>query len=242
MAYPPTLPPATRVNTTPSFDNHPSDHNALVNALASIIAELGSNPSGASADLTALLATMTPIGAITAFAGSAVPTNWMMCDGSPLSRATNSALFGVIGTTYGAPDGLTFNLPNLVGRFPMGGTALNTTGGTRDNSIPPHNHNMDHEHSFDPASAAVTGGFGVQGEPSGWLTGGADPPGILFSNTAGVARSPAGWFSKALATDAAGGTTTGNTKPTTDLANGNVPVADANLPPYIILRYIIKAA
>ncbi|MET0578005.1 MAG: hypothetical protein ABW122_05060 [Ilumatobacteraceae bacterium] len=46
MAYPPTIPPATRVNATPQVDNHPSDHNTISTALTDIINELGANPSG----------------------------------------------------------------------------------------------------------------------------------------------------------------------------------------------------
>jgi hypothetical protein len=46
MAYPPTVPPANRSNTTPQADNHPSDHNGISSALSAIVNELGSNPSG----------------------------------------------------------------------------------------------------------------------------------------------------------------------------------------------------
>lgn len=45
MAYPPSLPPNSRVNADPQFNNHPSDHNKIANALADIIIELGANPS-----------------------------------------------------------------------------------------------------------------------------------------------------------------------------------------------------
>jgi hypothetical protein len=47
MAYPPTIPPNNRTNTTPQADNHPSDHNQISRALSDIVNELGSNPSGA---------------------------------------------------------------------------------------------------------------------------------------------------------------------------------------------------
>jgi hypothetical protein len=43
----------------------------------------------------------------------AVAPPWMTCQGQLISRSTYAALFGVIGTTYGAGDGTsTFNLPN----------------------------------------------------------------------------------------------------------------------------------
>lgn len=58
MAYPPQLPPATRTDSTISAGNHAQDHNKIVAALADFIAELGGNPSGAYATLTARLADM----------------------------------------------------------------------------------------------------------------------------------------------------------------------------------------
>jgi microcystin-dependent protein len=78
-----------------------------------------------------------PIGSVTAFAGSAAPSGWLMCGGQTVSRTQFSGLFLTIGTTYGAGDGsTTFALPDLRGRTiagedDMGGTAANrlTTGG-----------------------------------------------------------------------------------------------------------------
>lgn len=91
-----------------------------------------------------------PIGAITSYAGSTAPTNWLICDGRAISRVTYSDLFNAIGTTYGAGDGsTTFNLPNLKGRVITGLDSSQTefdtlgeTGGEKkhlltDNEIPP---------------------------------------------------------------------------------------------------------
>lgn len=62
-----------------------------------------------------------PAGAVTAFAMSTVPTGWLECDGSAISRTTYLALFRAIGTTYGAGDGsTTFNVPDLRGIFIRG--------------------------------------------------------------------------------------------------------------------------
>lgn len=64
-----------------------------------------------------------PTGTVLAFAGSTVPANYLLCDGSAVSRSTYADLFNVIGTTYGAGDGYsTFKLPNLVNRFVEGGS------------------------------------------------------------------------------------------------------------------------
>ncbi len=65
-----------------------------------------------------------PIGSITAFAGSPenFPANYRLCDGSAVSRTDPAftALFNVIGTSWGG-DGVThFNLPDLRGMFLRG--------------------------------------------------------------------------------------------------------------------------
>lgn len=55
-----------------------------------------------------------PIGAIIQFGSTTIPTNWLACDGSAVSRTTYQDLFNTIGITYGQGDGFTtFNLPNL---------------------------------------------------------------------------------------------------------------------------------
>jgi microcystin-dependent protein len=62
-----------------------------------------------------------PSGSITMYGGSSAPTDWLLCGGAAVSRSTYSALFSVIGTTYGAGDGSsTFNLPDFGGKGPMG--------------------------------------------------------------------------------------------------------------------------
>lgn len=59
------------------------------------------------------------VGSIIAYAGTTIPSGYLLCDGSAISRTTYSALFSAIGTTYGAGDGnSTFNLPYLTnGKF-----------------------------------------------------------------------------------------------------------------------------
>lgn len=56
-----------------------------------------------------------PTGTIMPYGGSTAPDGYLLCDGSAVSRTTYSALYAVIGTTYGSGDGnSTFNLPNLL--------------------------------------------------------------------------------------------------------------------------------
>ena len=53
------------------------------------------------------------------FAGSFAPRGWAFCDGQLLPIAQNTALFSLIGTTYGGDGRTTTALPNLRGRAPM---------------------------------------------------------------------------------------------------------------------------
>ena len=73
-----------------------------------------------------------PTGTVSAFAGSAAPTGYALCDGSPVNRTAQAALFSVIGTTYGIGDGsTTFNLPDLRGRV-VAGLGESLLGATAD--------------------------------------------------------------------------------------------------------------
>jgi len=103
-----------------------------------------------------------PVGTLTAFAGSAAPTGWLLCDGSAVSRTTYADLFAVIGTTYGTGDGTTtFNLPNTTGRNIIGkassGTfaSLNATSGAETHTLTTAQM-PSHTHDVDPASYSST--------------------------------------------------------------------------------------
>lgn len=77
-------------------------------------------------------ATLLPPGMMMLYGAASPPTGWLACDGSAVSRTTYSALFAIIGTTFGAGDGsTTFNLPDLRGRTPIGsGTGSGLTART----------------------------------------------------------------------------------------------------------------
>jgi len=74
-----------------------------------------------------------PTATIVPWSASSVPTGFLECDGSAVSRSTYAALFAIVGTTYGAGDGAsTFNVPDLQDNVAVGksGTkALASTGG-----------------------------------------------------------------------------------------------------------------
>lgn len=53
------------------------------------------------------------------FAGNFAPRGWALCDGQLLSLSQNTALYSIIGTTYGGDGRTTMGLPDLKGRAPM---------------------------------------------------------------------------------------------------------------------------
>lgn len=93
------------------------------------------------------------IGEIRIFAGNFAPRGWALCDGQLLPVSQHTALFSILGTTYGGDGRSTFALPDLQGRAPMhpgrgpGLTArrLGESGGTStvtldESQIPGHGH------------------------------------------------------------------------------------------------------
>lgn len=142
-----------------------------------------------------------PIGTIIMFASAVLPVNYLVCDGSAVSRTTYASLFTVIGTTWGVGDGsTTFNLPDLAGRAPVGagagsGLTVRTVGqkfGTEtvlltgaESGVPAHTH-----------PGINDGGFGLATQDSAPPAGGVGfykrgaAPGISISaNTAAGAAS-----------------------------------------------------
>src|SRR5512142_222968 len=59
------------------------------------------------------------IGQIGLFAFNFPPRGWALCNGQILSISQNTALFSLLGTTYGGDGISTFALPNLQSRVPM---------------------------------------------------------------------------------------------------------------------------
>ena len=60
------------------------------------------------------------IGEIRAFGFNFAPVGWATCAGQTLPINQNQALFSLLGTTYGGDGRVTFALPDLQGRVPIG--------------------------------------------------------------------------------------------------------------------------
>ncbi len=99
---------------------------------------------------------MDPIlGSIIIFAGNFAPKPWAFCQGQLLSIAQNSALFAILGTTYGGDGQTTFALPDLRGRVAvsqgqgpgLSNYFLGQQAGTENvtlnvSQMPSHSHNV----------------------------------------------------------------------------------------------------
>src|ERR1700737_3800920 len=53
------------------------------------------------------------------FSGNFAPAGWAFCDGQLIPISQNTALFSLLGTTYGGDGKSNFALPNLQGSSPM---------------------------------------------------------------------------------------------------------------------------
>lgn len=95
------------------------------------------------------------IGEIRMFAGNYPPRGWTFCDGQMMSIAQNTALFSILGTTYGGNGQTNFALPDLRGRVPIhagqGPGLTNRTLGEKagtetyilnSNQMPSHSHTV----------------------------------------------------------------------------------------------------
>jgi microcystin-dependent protein len=59
------------------------------------------------------------LGQIMMFGGNFAPVGWALCNGQLMNIDQNTALYAVIGTTYGGDGQTTFALPNLQSRLPI---------------------------------------------------------------------------------------------------------------------------
>jgi microcystin-dependent protein len=152
------------------------------------------------------------------------PTGWALCNGQTMSISQYSALFALLGTTYGGNGTTTFNLPDLQGRVPIhwgNGAGLSpyvigTKGGAENvallsNQMPMHNHMVN-----------VNNQNGGNSDPTNGI--------LAVGNTGG--RTPT--VNLDYTTSAATGTLA---PAAVSVAGGNVP--HPNIQPYLTVNFII---
>ena len=159
------------------------------------------------------------LGQILLFAGNFEIRGWAFCNGQLMSIAENSALFSLLGTTYGGDGQVTFALPDLRGRAPLHygptpGPGLSPyvegqVGGSESvtlsqGQLPVHNHTV---------TAGVSGSPPSSSRPSG---------AVYASSTMFDSAANAGGSLGAVAVANAGGNGPHN-----------------NMQPYLAINYVI---
>jgi len=153
------------------------------------------------------------------FTGNFAPKGWALCDGQLMPISQNTALFSLLGTTYGGDGKSNFALPNMQGSAPMqpgqgAGLSLRDlgeTGGEQtvtllQTEMPAHSHGV---------QAATAGGLPGPGNNT-WGSGLRGHPGSYA---------------------AASGSTVQMNAFGTSIAGGNLP--HNNMPPFLGLTFII---
>lgn len=131
---------------------------------------------------------------------------WLICDGRTLQRDIYRALFDVIGTSFGAPSGTTFKIPDFRGRVPgvigqgtgLSARSLGTAVGAETHTLsisemPSHTHTINdpgHIHTGDDFPAGIQktdNAFGTESAASANLT-----TNNVNSNTTGITINSTG--------------------------------------------------
>ena len=151
-------------------------------------------------------------GTIQMWPTTSAPSGYLNCDGTAVSRTTYSALYAVVGTTFGVGDGsTTFNLPNYTNRMPYG-TTIGATGGSADAVVVSHTHTATVTDPGHHHGAYVNDGVYGQGVATNLMS----TSGSSFNTT-----------------NATTGISVAN-------ASAGVSGTNANLPPYLGINFIIK--
>jgi microcystin-dependent protein len=140
------------------------------------------------------------VGQIMIFGGNFPPRGWAFCDGSLMPISQNPALFSILGTMYGGDGHVTFGLPDLRGRVPIGmGQGLGLTNYQQGAKGGQETHTLltselpIHEH---PVTVAASNEASTpQSRPGGNVLGAAniyDSPASADAALGGVSSGPAG--------------------------------------------------
>jgi microcystin-dependent protein len=143
-----------------------------------------------------------PIATILAFAGVNIPSGYLICDGSAISRTTYSNLYNVIGNSWGAGNNsTTFNLPDLRGQFVRGVAGSSAadpnvstrtakySGGNTGNSVGSYqvDEYKSHNHSL---TGNETAGVGIPNQYVAKGTNDANTFGLSTSSSGGSETRP----------------------------------------------------
>ncbi|MFC0351734.1 phage tail protein [Undibacterium danionis] len=136
------------------------------------------------------------VGEIRLMACNFAPSGWAMCNGQIMAISQNTALFSLLGTTYGGNGASTFALPNLQGRaimHPDQGSGLTShylgeTGGTESvtltkNEMPAHNHRLLATHAIATTSSPANAAYAVGANAKPQYGPASGSPGTMHAST-----------------------------------------------------------
>lgn len=176
-----------------------------------------------------------PTGAVLPFVGGVAPAGWLFCYGQAVSRTTYARLFAIIGTAFGAGDGVTtFNVPDLRGRVIAGADNMGGTGAGRLNGA---------------YSGGCGGAFGNAGGEQGHSISGAEvgvhshgvsDPGHAHSYSQAQFPGGNGVNTAAGLAITYGGATTSTNGTGISIQNGGGGQPHNTVQPTLVMNYIIK--
>jgi|TARA_R110000824_G_scaffold213999_4_gene400257 microcystin-dependent protein len=205
-----------------------SGGNMLVGNSSNVIAQVAlsgdatMDSSGAVSLTSAAKSLLMPTGSIIQYGAAAAPTGWLLCDGSAKNAvvdATLQPLFLVIGNTYGGSDNTDFEVPDFMGRAPVGygagsgltSRALNASGGAEDVTLTAaQSGSPAHGHTINTASSG-------------------------YNDSLNQGQSPLGKSS-----DAGAGVNYPGADGVQDSAAAAASSAHENMPPWVCVNFLIK--
>ena len=165
------------------------------------------------------------------------PNGWALCAGQLMSISQNTALFSLLGATYGGDGITTFGLPNLQGRVPVGAGQgpglslynLGDNGGVESvtlgiNTIPQHSHSATQNLSVSLPAVTTTGTTNQPG------------PSVAPAAPTDAARNPVNIYSNATPNQNLGKPSISGTISIGLTGNG---LPHENRQPYLAVNYII---
>jgi microcystin-dependent protein len=202
---------------------------------------------------------VTPIGSIITWGGpvATVPTGYLACDGSLVSRVQYPKLYQAIGQIHGSNDGATnFRVPNMIDRFIVGAGNLYApanTGGANtvtlsEGQLPEHDHPItinavgDHDHAITVANSGEhRHPFRASNATSGGGAGDNVQYGSVTGGFADVTNPQFGVLEDGEHTHTADAQPDGGHSHTADVGNAGNSQAHENRPLYYAVIYAIRA-
>ena len=194
---------------------------------------------------------LVPTGVILPYGGVTAPANFLMCNGSAVSRTTYANLFAVIGTRYGAGNGsTTFNIPKLNDGSFVRSVSTSSVGTKYNAALPPLTASANGNHTHTKGTMRIQGSIVSNGneativeEDSSWTGALKALNGKNFPSSPGTAPHP-GFQTLSLDTNYGGwsGETSSNGTHTHTVTNSAGVSMSGNtvLPQSVGTSFIIK--